>query len=93
MAFCRSLVNLGCVFLIFFAWLVQSGNSDLCINLYVKAQIPEDPGVKSGLFWHTFLGPFPRACFVKFVVVCGFTFGPLFESKVVLGLSSEAAKI
>ena len=87
-----SCIILGVFFGHSLGFLVNLGNSDFAIPSMQNRRFQEPVGSIFCVFWHTFLGLFPRPFFSSFLVFSGATFGSLLVPKVAFGVVLEASK-
>ena len=71
---------------------VNLGNSDFAIRSMWNHRFQGSVGSVFCVFWHTFLGLLPGACFLLFWVFFGVTFGSLLVPTVALVAVLEASK-
>ena len=71
---------------------VNLGNSDFAILFMWNRRFQGPVGSMFCVFWDTFLGLLPGACFLSFSVFFGATFGSFLVSKLGLGVVFDAAK-
>ena len=71
---------------------VNLGNSDFAIHSMWNRRFQGPVGSMFCVFWDTFLGLLPGACFLSFSVFFGATFGSFLVPKLGLGVVFDAAK-